>query len=419
MVELNSCQSDCARTSECVGNVDHRRGKFGLLWILFFFHGMAPGFWVPTLTNVLNAEGHGQWVAWVFAIPPICALISPVIGGAIADEKVAAQKMMGWSSLAAAVAIGLAYCALDLGFGIGWFLVGIGLYALASGPTWGLVATICFTHLDDRKKQFPLVRLGATFGWMGAGFVTSYLLISDASPISGYAAALTRMIAGLLAFTMPNTPPMGSGKSWKSALGLNSFSLFKNRDHAVLFSVTGLFAVPLAAFYMYAPELFKDLGNKTPTASMALAQWSEVAAMILLGFLMVTFRLKVLLMWALGLSVLRFGLSGYAGFTEVIGWHFAGVALHGVCYTLYFVTAQVYLDRRVPVEMRGQAQGLLSLMASGVGPLIGAFFCGWLRAVCVDENGEGWATFWWVLAGMIAVCWVAFGVLYRGERAGS
>ncbi|MDP4625352.1 MAG: MFS transporter, partial [Akkermansiaceae bacterium] len=177
------------------------------------------------------------------------------------------------------------------------------------------------------------------------------------------------------------------------------------------------FSIPLAAFYMYSPELLETLGDKTPTATMTIAQWSEVAVMISLGFLMGKCRLKTLLMCGLGLSALRFAMSGYAGLTGTIGWHIAGVALHGVCYTIYFVTAQVYLDQRIDPTKRGQAQGLLSLMNAGLGALVGSFFCGWLRSVCVDENGNGWQTFWWVLAGMIATCWVAFGVLYRGKRA--
>lgn len=396
----------------------YKKGTFPLLWVVFFFHGMAPGFWVPSLTNVLKAQGLESWVAWAFAVPPIASLISPLVGGALADERMSAQKLMGWSSLLGAVSIVFAFGVLDLGWNPVWFLIGLAVYALVSGPTWGLMATISLTHLTHGERHYPMVRVGATFGWMGAGFLISYVLHSDDTLVSGYAAGVTRVVAGLLAFYLPSTPPLGLGKSWKSALGLGGFKLFKNRDHAVLFSVTGLYSVPLVAFYMYSAELFKALGNKAPTASVSVAQWSEVVAMFLLGAMMVKYRLKTLLMWGLGLSVLRYAMSGYAGLSGVISWHFAGVALHGVCYTIYFVTAQVYLDRRVDPAMRGQAQGLLGLMSSGIGPLVGAFFCGWLRVVCVDDAGNGWEIFWWVLAGIIGVCWGAFGFLYKGMKAG-
>ena len=391
---------------------------FAGMWLTSFFQGLSTGFWLPALTNILNAHGMGQWVGWAFAVPPVCALFSPLIGGALADERVSAQKLFAWCSLAGAILLFLAFGALDAGLGPLWFLAGLAGYSLASGPTWGLLATISMTHLGQGGRRYPLVRVGATVGWIAAGFLTSYLLHADSSPAAGYAGAATRVACAAFAFHLPNTPPLGLGKSWRSALGLGAFSLFRNRDHAVLFTVTGLFSIPLVAFYMYSPEMFEALGDKTPTASMTIAQWSEIAAMLFLGALMVKFRLKILLMWGLGLSALRFAMSGYAGLSGIISWHIAGVALHGVCYTIYFVTAQVYLDRRVEPSLRGQAQGLLALMSAGIGPLLGAFFCRWLRVVCVDENGHGWENFWWVLAAIIAACWIAFALLYRGKKAG-
>ncbi len=394
------------------------RGVFARLWVVSFFHGMAPGFWLPALTNILRAQGLSDWVAVAFAVPPICALVSPLIGGALADERMAAQKLFAWCSLIGSVALILAFGALDIGLGPWWFIAGLAVYSIVSGPTWGLLATISMTHLPSGPKQYPLVRVAATFGWMAAGFITSYVLKADTSPDSGYASGFVRMCAGVCAFLMPHTPPLGLGLSWKRALGLEAFTLFRNRNHAVLLGVTGVFSVPLVAFYMHAPEMLKDLGDATPTATMTVAQWSEVVAMFLLGLLMIKYRLKTLLMWGLGVSVLRFAMSGHAGLIGSIPWHVAGIALHGVCYTIYFVTAQVYLDRRVEPELRGQAQGLLALMSAGVGPLIGAFFCGWLRDVVVTEDGQGWHVFWWVLSAVIAGCWVAFGLLYKGMKAG-
>jgi len=401
-----------------VENAAKGKGAFARLWLVFFFQGMAGGFWIPVLTNILKAEGYGSWVSIAFAVLPICSLVTPLVGGALADERVSAQRLFGWASLLAAVMVALAFGFLDWGLPPVWFIVGLAAYGLTSGPCWGLLANIGLSNLGNPEKQFPLVRLGATFGWVGAGFLTSYALNADSSPVAGYAAAVAHLCSGVIGLFLPDTPPLGRGKSWRSALGLGGFVLFKNRDHAVLFCVTGLFSIPLAAFYMFSPELLKALGDKSPSASMTIAQASEVVAMLVLGTMMLKYRLKTILLWALGLSVLRYGLSGYAGLTGAVGWHMLGIGLHGVCYTFYFVTVQVYMNRRVDPRLRGQAQGLLSLMTSGVGPLAGALFCGWLRVVCVDENGNGWQNFWWILAGVITVCWAIFGILYRGRKVG-
>lgn len=385
-----------------------------MLWIVFFFQGMTPGFWLPALTNILRARGLGDWVPAVFMVPPVCALIGPLVGGALADQRVSADRLLAWSSLLCSLALAAAFGSLDAGWHPAWFVGLLGLYSLLSGPTWGLLATVSLTNLSHGERQFPLVRVGGTLGWVVGGLMTSYVLHADTSPVAGYASAAARFVGGALAFLLPHTPPLGKGTSWKSRFGLDAFSLMKQRDHLVFFVVTALFSIPISAFYMYGPEFLKALGDPHPTGTMTIAQVLEVASMLLIGAVMTRFSVKVVLLWALGLSVLRFGLSAGAGATGQIGWHIAGVALHGVCYTFYFITAQVFLDRRVDPGMKGQAQGLLAMVSGGLGPLMGAAICGWLRIHCVTEDGQGWSLFWTILTAMIAGCFALFAMFYRG-----
>jgi hypothetical protein len=309
-----------------------------------------------------------------------------------------------------------AFWCLDAGWHPFWFVGFLGMYSLFSGPSWGLLATISLTHLSHAERQFPLVRVGGTLGWMAGGLITSYVLHADTSPVAGYASAVARLACGIIAFMLPHTPPLGSGATWRSRLGLDAFVLLKHRDQCVFFLVTALFSIPLSAFYMYAPEFLKVLGDTHPTGTMAIAQALEVAGMLLLGALMTRYRVKTVLQWALAISVVRFGLSAVAGTTGVIAWHIAGVALHGLCYTLYFITAQVFLDRRVEPGMKGQAQGLLAMVSSGIGPLIGTVVCGWMRDHYVSADGRGWAMFWSLLAAMIAGCYAVFALFYQGRK---
>ena len=369
---------------------------------------------MPALTNILKAQGLGGWVALVFVVPPFCAMISPLIGGALADQRIAADRLFAWTSFLGSGALLAAFSSLHAGWNPWWFVTLLGAYSLFSGPSWGLLTTIALTHLAQGERQFPLVRLGATIGWMVAGLITSYVLHADTSPTAGYASAVTRVLGGAFGFLLPHTPPLGRGSSWQSRLGLDAFRQMKHRDHCVFFIVTALFSIPLSAFYMYGPELLKVLGDKHSTATMTLAQLTEIVAMLLVGTVMMRFRVKVVLLWALGLSVVRFGMSAYAGASDLIGWHIGGIVLHGMCYTFYFITAQVFLDRRVDPGLRGQAQGLLTLVSGGLGPLVGALVCGWLRNHCVTAGGQGWMEFWAILAGVIALCFVIFAAFYRG-----
>lgn len=398
-----------------VENSRSERSVFVNLWLVFFLHGMTPGFWMPALTNILKAKGLEEWVGLVFVIQPVCALISPLIGGALADQRIAADRLYAWTSMCGGVCLLFAFHSLQAGWNPWWFIIWLGAFSIFAGPAWGLMTTVSMTHLSSGEKKFPLVRLGATIGWICGGLFTSLILHADVSPVSGYASALTRFGGGLLALLLPLTPPLGqAAKSWKSRLGLDAFTLMRHRDHAVFFFVTALFSVPLTAFYMYAPELLRVLGDQKSTATMTIAQLTEIVAMLLVGSVMLRYRVKTVLSWALGLSVLRFGMSAYAGYSGSINWHIGGIALHGMCYTFYFITAQVFMDRRVDPGLRGQAQGLLFLMVSGVGPLVGAVVCRWLRATVVENNVHGWMVFWGILAGIIAFCHVVFVVFYKG-----
>ena len=386
---------------------------FLVLWLAFFFHGMTSGFWLSSLTNIFRNLGLSDWVAMAFMVPPLCALISPLIGGALADQRMAANRIFVWSAVIGGVFLWTAFYSLDHGWNPWWFIVLLSCYSLASGPMWGLLTMISLTHLSHGERQYPLVRMAATIGWVGGGVIGGYVLHADASPVAGYAATVARVFTLAVGFFLPFTPPLGKGVSWKSLLGFDAFSLLKQRDHCVFFIVTALFSIPLAAFYMYAPEHFRVLGNPHPTSIMTIAQVSEIVAMFFVGILMTRCRIKTVLLWALGLSVIRYGMSAWAGHTGQEIWHSFGVALHGVCYTFYFITAQVFMDRRVDPGLRGQAQGLLAFVTGGLGPFAGAWICGWARRTFVHEGG-GWMEFWGVLALMIAVCFVIFALFYKG-----
>jgi MFS family permease len=252
---------------------------------------------------------------------------------------------------------------------------------------------------------------------VAGGLMTSFLLKADTSVVAGYAALVSKLAGALLCLWLPHTPPLGQvARNWSERLGFGAFRLLRQRDQAVFFAVTAVFSVPLTALYMYSPEFLRVLGDSRPTGTMTIAQASEVVAMLALGALMTRFRVKTMLLWALGLCAMRYGMSTVAGTNGEIGWHITGIAFHGVCYTFYFITAQVFLDRRVEPEMKGQAQGLLGMVSNGLGPLLGALLCGWLRHAVVKPDGSGWDVFWGILGGIIGICFVVFAMCYRGRQ---
>jgi MFS family permease len=99
-----------------------------------------------------------------------------------------------------------------------------------------------------------------------------------------------------------------------------------------------------------------------------------------------------------------------------------GILLHGICYDFFFVTGQIYVDKKSTPEIRGQAQGMLVLVTYGVGMLIGAQVAGNLYNSFLNGAASlsltAWQQFWLIPAVFAAVVMVGFGLLFndRVER---
>jgi hypothetical protein len=124
------------------------------------------------------------------------------------------------------------------------------------------------------------------------------------------------------------------------------------------------------------------------------------------------------LKWILGAG-LAFGLIRYLfSAFNTPGWVLLSVTLHGFTYTLYFTTAQIYLNERIETAWRARAQALLSLMVAGVGHLVGYLGGGMWFQFNTDGGGTNWSLFWGFLAVLIAVVAVYFLAVYRGKQGG-
>jgi hypothetical protein len=100
-----------------------------------------------------------------------------------------------------------------------------------------------------------------------------------------------------------------------------------------------------------------------------------------------------------------------------------GIALHGICYDFFFVTGQIYVDKKSTPEIRGQAQGFFVFITYGVGMLIGAQVAGNVYnrflagapALTLDR----WQTFWYFPATFALAVLVFFVLFFREREAGA
>jgi len=385
------------------------------LALLYFLQGTAGAIWMVPLSNVLDAHGLHQIRSFAFATIALAAFFSPLFFGSMADRHLSPVRVLRWLAVATTVAIVLVSASIQCHANRWLVLAFIQLYALCYTPISSISATVIFERLSNARQQFGRIRSMFTLGWL-AGCMLVSVLNMDASVLACYAGAAVWLSVALATLFLPAIPAPVSAMhlSWRERLGLDALGLLKNRDHRVVFLTTMLLCIPLAAFYPHTPAHLRQIGFQRTSAWMGLGQVSEMVAMFSVGWLLLRWRLKWIFLAGLGFSVLRFVFCAL----NSKAWLLAGVALHGLSYTLIFVTAQIYLDQRVDPSWRARAQALMSLLNSGIGNLTGYLVSGFWLDCCTSPAGTRWPLFWSGMAVMSGAVAIYFVTAYQGRKLG-
>lgn len=179
----------------------------------------------------------------------------------------------------------------------------------------------------------------------------------------------------------------------------------------MVFITAALYNVAQAVFFPYTPPQLREFGVGSMSAWMSIGQISEIVAMLCLARLLVNWRLKWVFVAGLVFGIIRYILCA----TNSKAWVVAGIALHGLSYALYFITAQIYLEQRIDPAWRTRAQALFYFMTSGVGNLIGYLGGGvWFHA-CGRDGRMNWQLFWMGVACYVTVVLALFMLFYHGR----
>ncbi|MEQ9582779.1 MAG: MFS transporter, partial [Arenibacter sp.] len=100
-----------------------------------------------------------------------------------------------------------------------------------------------------------------------------------------------------------------------------------------------------------------------------------------------------------------------------------GIILHGVCYDFFFVSGQIYIDKKSKPSFRNSAQGLITFATYGVGMFIGSFVSGAVTDnFLVDINGifsYQWESIWLVPAIIALLVGLLFMFFFKEKLVGT
>jgi nucleoside transporter len=389
------------------------------LAIMMFLQFFVWGAWYVTVGIFMGENEMGNISHWAYTVGPLAAVISPFFLGMIADRYFDVEKVLGTMHLLAGVTIVAAPFYADSPV---VFIVLLAVHMLCYMPTIGLTNTLAFHNITDQEKQFPLIRVFGTIGWIAAGVLVSLGLKAETTVVPFYVAGAAAILMGLYSFSLPNTPPPGAGKGKITArelLGLDALAQLNSRPFNVFMISSFLICIPLAAYFAYAPIFANDMDLANVAFKMSFGQMSEILFMVAMPFFFRRLGVKWMLIVGMGAWVLRYALFAMATSSGIVWMIMFGIVLHGICYDFFFVTGQIYVDKKSSPEIRGQAQGFLVMITLGLGMLIGAQVSGWLnnffKAGQDALTASAWESFWWIPSVFAAAVIVLFVFTFKDD----
>lgn len=391
------------------------------LGIMMFLQYAIWGAWAPVLSAYLqnNLGFNGAQVGMIYSLLPLATIIAPFIGGQIADRYFASEKLIAGLQL---VGGGLLIWAATMSDykSMVWAML---LYCLLYAPTLALTNSVALINLKNSEKEFGLIRVWGTIGWIVAGLgLAAWRNLAgpgEATAVMGdtlILAGVFSLAMGVFSFFLPHTPPQKEGsKPWAF---LEAVKMMKDKNFLIFIIICFVVATELMFYYVLtAPFLTSTaigVSESNVSGVMVIAQIAEILVMVLLLPLFIS---KIGIRKILVLGVLAWPLRYIIFAVGRPPWLvIASLALHGFCFVFFFVAAFIYVDSVAPRDIRHSAQSLITLVTYGFGNYVGSFFAGWVQDFFTKDGVINWTGVFLVPCALTILCAVAFLLFFKEQK---
>jgi hypothetical protein len=268
--------------------------------------------------------------------------------------------------------------------------------------------------MKDAQKEFGIVRMGGTIGWILAAWPFTFIFIDwakvNATPTHGFvewistvlsngltgdalkaATPWTFKVSGVVSLVLaayslflPHTPPKPAGAHGDKLAWWEAVKLLRHPFVLVLWLVTFVDSCLLNGYFNWAGSFFgaaREAGGVGIPGNwimpvMSVGQIAEILTMLILGATLKRLGWKTTMVIGILGHAVRFSI--FAFFPGQM-WAIITVnLLHGICYAFYFATVYIFVDEYFPKDVRSSAQGLFNVMVLGLGVLVANPVCQYL-----------------------------------------
>jgi MFS family permease len=388
------------------------------LSVMMFLEFFIWGAWLPLIFGYLPSLGFSplqqSWILNAFAL---ASFVGMFFSNQFADRNFAAERFLAVSQFIGGLAIlGLYFVRPGWTIALGDYHLNVTFWAffllmlvhcLFYVPTISITNSILFANVSDPQRDFPLVRLWGTIGWIAASWPFVFILVDWAgvdaklaatpeaegfvgwlgavlaTPKTGLdlqagvrwtfvAAGLASLLLAAFSLTLPHTPPRPAKAGESQFAWLEASKLLAIPFVFVLFLVTFVDAAVHQCYFIWTNDYLKSVGipGNWVMPAMSIGQIAEIGTMAVLGFVLKS------LGWR---TTMVIGILGHAARFAAFAllpmpWLAVGVnVLHGICYAFFFATVYIFVDEFFPKDARSSAQGLFNFLILGVGPFVANF----------------------------------------------
>ncbi|MSU22983.1 MAG: MFS transporter [Opitutus sp.] len=407
------------------------KGRLFFMMVLEFF---IWGAWLPLIFGYLPSLGFSateppkilaglasilpSWLRILFSEQalilnafPVASIVGMFFSNQWADRKFAPEKFLAFSHLIGGLAI------LGCGFTkefLPFFLLML-VHCLLYVPTISITNSIAFANMKNPEKEFGIVRMGGTVGWILAAWPFTFIFVNWAAvdaahpvglvdwlgkalanPLTGDAAKAatkwTFIVAGLaslalaaFSLALPRTEKKAATTGTVEKLAwLEALKLLKHPFILVLWLVTLVDSFVHNCYFNWTGVFLgtaKEAGgvgiaSNWITPVMSIGQIAEILTMFVLGATLKKFGWRTTMIVGVLGHAARFAV--YAFYPQSAAMIIVIQVLHGICYAFFFATVYIFVDAYCPKDIRTSAQGLFNLQILGVGALLANSICPFL-----------------------------------------